>query len=67
MRSAPDLDPRALGALYDEGYYHGVNSGYPAAGYEAEHASWAHWVKHLASRYPRAVRERRRARISASW
>ncbi len=47
MSSAPDLDARALGALYDEGYYHGVNSGYPAAGYESEHASWQHWVAHL--------------------
>jgi SAM-dependent methyltransferase len=50
MPSAPDLDARALAALYDEGYYHGANSGYPAAGYESEHASWRHWVEHLAAR-----------------
>ncbi|MCC6847252.1 MAG: methyltransferase domain-containing protein [Deltaproteobacteria bacterium] len=50
MSSAPDLDARALGALYDEGYYHGVNSGYPSAGYESDHASWRHWVAHLAAR-----------------
>ena len=42
MSSAPDLDARTLGALYDEGYYHGANSGYPAAGYESEHATWHH-------------------------
>ncbi len=48
MSSAPDLDARTLGALYDEGYYHGANSGYPAAGYESEHATWHHWVAHLA-------------------
>lgn len=50
MSSAPDLDARTLEALYDEGYYHGVNSGYPSAGYESEHASWQHWVAHLAAR-----------------
>jgi len=55
MQSAPPLDARALGSLYDEGYYHGINSGYPPAGYEREHASFAHWVAHLA-------RERGRAR-----
>ena len=44
------LDARALDALYDEGYYHGINSGYPSAGYESEHASWQHWVAHLAAR-----------------
>lgn len=48
MSSAPDSDARTLGALYDEGYYHGANSGYPAAGYESEHATWHHWVAHLA-------------------
>jgi SAM-dependent methyltransferase len=52
MRSAPDLDPRALAALYDEGYYHGVNSGHSAAGYEVEHATWAHWVAYAAPLYP---------------
>jgi SAM-dependent methyltransferase len=51
MQSAPDLDARALATLYDEGYYHGINSGYPAAGYESEHASWRHWVGHLAGAY----------------
>lgn len=56
MSSAPDLDARTLGALYDEGYYHGVNSGYPAAGYESEHASWQHWVTHLAARFPAGAR-----------
>ncbi len=56
MRSAPKLDARALAALYDEGYYHGVGSGYPAAGYEHEHASWRHWVAHLAVVYPRGTR-----------
>jgi SAM-dependent methyltransferase len=56
MSSAPDLDARTLGALYDEGYYHGVNSGYPAAGYESEHASWQHWVAHLATALPRGSR-----------
>ncbi len=50
MSSAPDSDARALAALYDEGYYHGANSGYPAAGYESEHASWTHWVAHVATR-----------------
>lgn len=54
--SAPDLDARALAALYDEGYYHGVNSGYPAAGYESEHASWHHWVTHLAGSLPPGAR-----------
>jgi len=49
MRSARNLDARALAELYDEGYYHGVNSGYPAAGYESAHATWAHWVAHLAA------------------
>lgn len=48
MSFAPDSDARTLGALYDEGYYHGANSGYPAAGYESEHATWHHWVVHLA-------------------
>ncbi|MCC6767362.1 MAG: methyltransferase domain-containing protein [Deltaproteobacteria bacterium] len=56
MSSAPDLDARALGALYDEGYYHGVNSGYPSSGYESEHASWYHWVAHLATRYAPGAR-----------
>ncbi|MBI3769306.1 MAG: methyltransferase domain-containing protein [Deltaproteobacteria bacterium] len=56
MRSAPDLDPQALGALYDEGYYHGVNSGYPSVGYERVHASWAHWVAYLAARCARGAR-----------
>lgn len=56
MRSAPELDPRALGALYDEGYYHGVKSGYPEGGYERAHASWAHWVAYLASRVPPGAR-----------
>ncbi len=56
MSSAPDLDARALDGLYDEGYYHGVNSGYPAAGYESEHASWQHWVEHLAARTGRGAR-----------
>ncbi|HEY2386751.1 MAG TPA: methyltransferase domain-containing protein [Candidatus Binatia bacterium] len=50
MRAAPDPDPRALGALYDEGYYHGVNSGYPSEGYERAHTTFAHWVEHLARR-----------------
>jgi SAM-dependent methyltransferase len=50
MSSAPDLDARTLDALYDEGYYHGINSGYPSAGYESEHASWQHWVAYLAAR-----------------
>jgi SAM-dependent methyltransferase len=50
MSSAPDRDARTLDALYGEGYYHGVNSGYPSAGYESEHASWQHWVAHLAAR-----------------
>jgi len=48
MSSAPDPDARTLEALYGEGYYHGANSGYPAAGYESEHATWQHWVAHLA-------------------
>lgn len=48
MQSGPTLDSRRIAALYDEGYYHGANSGYPAAGYESEHASWRHWVEHLA-------------------
>ena len=52
MRAAPELDPRALGALYDEGYYHGVNSGYPSDGYERAHTTFAHWVEHLAGCYP---------------
>ncbi len=52
MRSAPHLDARALGALYDQAYYHGVGSGYPAEGYESAHASWSHWVDHLAREYP---------------
>jgi SAM-dependent methyltransferase len=56
MRSAPDLDPSALGALYDEGYYHGVNSGYPESGYERAHASFAHWVAHLVTLFPRGAR-----------
>jgi SAM-dependent methyltransferase len=50
MRAAPDSDPRALGALYGEGYYHGVNSGYPSEGYERAHTTFAHWVEHLARR-----------------
>jgi len=50
MRAAPDSDPRALGALYDEGYYHGVNSGYPSEGYERAHTTFANWVEHLARR-----------------
>jgi ubiquinone/menaquinone biosynthesis C-methylase UbiE len=49
MLPARNLDARALAALYDEGYYHGVNSGYPASGYESEHATWRHWVDHLAA------------------
>ncbi|MEB2284955.1 MAG: methyltransferase domain-containing protein [Myxococcales bacterium] len=49
MSSAPDLDARTLAALYGEGYYHGVGSGYPPAGYESEHASWQHWVAFLAA------------------
>ncbi len=56
MRPAPELDPHALGALYDEGYYHGVNSGYPSDGYERAHTSFAHWVAHLARRYPPGAR-----------
>jgi SAM-dependent methyltransferase len=56
MRSALDPDARTLGALYDEGYYHGVNSGYPSSGYESEHASWEHWVRRLAPRYGRGAR-----------
>jgi len=49
MHSARNLDARGLDALYDEGYYHGTNSGYPVAGYESAHASWRHWVEHLAT------------------
>jgi len=56
MRAAPELDPRALGALYDEGYYHGVNSGYPSDGYERAHTTFAHWVEHLARCYPAGSR-----------
>lgn len=56
MRSAPDSEPRVLGALYDEGYYHGVRSGYPTDGYEHVHASWTHWVAYLAPRVPRGAR-----------
>lgn len=56
MSSAPDRDARTLEALYDEGYYHGANSGYPAAGYESEHASWQHWVAHLGPRMPPRTR-----------
>ncbi len=51
MPSARNLDARGLDALYDEGYYHGTNSGYPVAGYESAHASWRHWVEHLATSY----------------
>src|SRR6185436_481304 len=29
---------------------------YPAAGYEREHASWRHWVAHLAATYPAGAR-----------
>ena len=56
MRSAPDFDPRALGALYDEGYFHGVNSGYPPDGYELVHPSFAHWIERLATRYAPGAR-----------
>ena len=49
MSSARNLDARGLDALYDEGYYHGTNSGYPVEGYENSHASWRHWVAHLAT------------------
>jgi SAM-dependent methyltransferase len=56
MRAASHLEPRSLEALYDEGYYHGVNSGYSAAGYERVHASWSHWVAYLASCFPRGAR-----------
>src|SRR6185369_7011708 len=56
MPAAPDLQSRALGDLYDEGYYHGERSGYPAEGYERVHPSWAHWVAHLGSQYPRGAR-----------
>jgi SAM-dependent methyltransferase len=56
MASTPSVDPRALGVLYDERYYHGVNSGYPPAGYESAHTSWTHWVAYLATRFPRGAR-----------
>ncbi len=56
MSSAPDRDARTLEALYDEGYYHGANSGYPVAGYESAHATWQHWVAHLATRLPSGSR-----------
>jgi len=49
MQDGPTLDSRRIAAFYDDGYYHGTNSGYPPAGYESEHASWRHWVEHLAA------------------
>ncbi|HEX9636707.1 MAG TPA: class I SAM-dependent methyltransferase [Acidobacteriota bacterium] len=33
--------------LYDEGYFHGRNSGYPSAGYESEHPSRVEWLAFL--------------------
>jgi len=56
MQSGPTLDSRSIAALYDEGYYHGANSGYPAAGYESEHASWSQWVEHLGHACGRGAR-----------
>ncbi|MFH1738304.1 MAG: methyltransferase domain-containing protein [bacterium] len=36
------VDARTLSQRYDEGYFHGQSSGYPAEGYEHAHASWRH-------------------------
>lgn len=36
-----------LRSLYDKGYFHGVNSGYPEEGYAANHPDWAEWLKRI--------------------
>ena len=41
------LSARDLSTLYDDGYFHGVNSGYPEVGYAHEHPTWVHWIEFL--------------------
>ncbi len=38
-----------LRKTYDEGYFHGVNSGYPKEGYAQHHPDWTLWLKRIKS------------------
>ncbi|MEW6235579.1 MAG: methyltransferase domain-containing protein [Candidatus Omnitrophota bacterium] len=41
---ANQIDANELSRLYDEGYFHGLGSGYGQAGYECEHGDWTPWL-----------------------
>ena len=38
--------------LYNHGYYHGQNSGYPEEGYRSNHPDWDAWLNLIASILP---------------
>ncbi|MBI2821168.1 MAG: class I SAM-dependent methyltransferase [Acidobacteria bacterium] len=37
-----------LRTVYNAGYFHGVNSGYPEEGYESHHPDWEQWLVRIA-------------------
>jgi SAM-dependent methyltransferase len=43
---------RSRGQLYDQGYYHGANSGYPAEGYRDNHPDWEAWLSLISAIIP---------------
>ncbi len=50
------MNAQELRSLYDHGYFHGVNSGYPAEGYAQFHPVWNHWIEFVLDVRPGASR-----------
>jgi len=46
------LTAAARDRIYGEGYYHGVNSGYPVEGYRSAHPDWEAWLDLIAMLAP---------------
>lgn len=50
------MKAQELRSLYDHGYFHGVNSGYPLEGYALCHPVWTHWIDYVLRTRPQASR-----------
>ncbi|MBI4454432.1 MAG: class I SAM-dependent methyltransferase [Acidobacteria bacterium] len=46
----------SLRNLYDAGYFHGANSGYPKEGYALHHPDWGPWLKRIGALIPAGSR-----------
>ena len=49
------MNAQQLRSIYGEGYFHGVNSGYPNEGYAAVHPVWSHWIQLVKDTRPGAA------------